>query len=84
MQSRELQRERELAEALLEDQRVTETKKVRDSHGTWTRLVAGKTRAKPGDARRMSVTSGKEETKPFDIPPNAYELYAAIDRKDLP
>jgi hypothetical protein len=82
-QSRELQREREIAQALIEDQRIAESKRAREAHGTWTRLVAGKGRPKQDDPKRLAVT-GNEETKPFDNPPNAYELYAAIDRKDLP
>ncbi len=80
-QSLQLQRQKELAEALLEDERIAEKNKVRQAAGTWTRLVAGSGKAKQDVSR--SIGMGGDDSKPFERPPNAYELYAAIDRKDL-
>jgi hypothetical protein len=80
-QTLQLKRQKELAEALLEDERIAEKNKARQAAGTWTRLVAGKGKAQQNVSKSVGV--GGDETKPFQKPPNAYELYAAIDRKDL-
>lgn len=70
-QSRELQRERELAEALQEQQWEIERAAVRDSKGSW-RGKKGKERENAGGP-----------SKGFEIPPQAYELYQAIDKHDI-
>lgn len=78
-QSEELERERQLAEALQEEHRQEERKQVVESQGSWVRLIAGKRKGKQKAEEREEPA----ETKAFDRPPNAYELYAAIDRKDI-
>jgi hypothetical protein len=79
-QSLQVQRERELAEALAEEERIEKRRELKESQGTWTSLIVGKRKVndKAGD---NSLDKGK--TKAFDRPPQAYELYAAIDKKDL-
>ncbi|KAJ9103942.1 hypothetical protein QFC21_002405 [Naganishia friedmannii] len=78
-QSEELERKRQLAEALQEEHQQEERKQVVESQGSWVRLIAGNRKGK-------QKAEGRDEhvqTKAFDRPPNAYELYAAIDRKDI-
>ena len=79
-QSLEFQRERELAEALAEEERTEQRRELKESQGTWTKLIVGRRKGKDKEGG-----SGAEDgkTKPFDRPPQAYELYAAIDKKDL-
>lgn len=79
-QSGELERERQLAEALMEQHHEEERKEVVESQGSWVKLIAG-TRKGKNKAGDPAEHEGK--TKRFDRPPNAYELYAAIDRKDI-
>jgi hypothetical protein len=78
-QSQELERERQLAEALQEEHQQEERKQVVESQGSWVRLIAGKRKGK----HKAEERGEHGETKAFDRPPNAYELYAAIDRKDI-
>ncbi|KAJ9120125.1 hypothetical protein QFC22_003023 [Naganishia vaughanmartiniae] len=78
-QSEELERERQLAEALQEEHQQEERKQVVESQGSWVRLIAGKRKGK----QKAEEREEHRETKAFDRPPNAYELYAAIDRKDI-
>jgi hypothetical protein len=76
-QSAQLERERELAEILAEEEKVQARNELKESQGTWTKLIVGKRGKKGNDLPE----EGK--SRPFDKTPNAYELYAAIDRKDL-
>lgn len=78
-QSLQLQRERELAEAMAEEKRVEERKEVKESQGTWAKLILGRG-IKGGDKGSIPKEG---QTRPFERPPNAYELYAAIDKKDI-
>lgn len=80
-QSQELERERQLAEALQEQHHQEERKEVVESQGSWVKLIAGTRKGKNKVVSDQSEQEGK--TKAFDRPPNAYELYAAIDRKDI-
>lgn len=68
-------RERELAEALQEQQWEVERAAVRDSQGSWG----------PSKRRAANTSSGSSggSTAGFVRPPQAYELYQAIDRKDI-
>lgn len=79
-QSVEAERERALAEALAEEERKEKRRELKESQGTWTNLIAGRRKGK-GKGGVPDTRDGK--TKPFDRPPQAYELYAAIDKKDL-
>ena len=79
-QTEELERERQLAEALLESHHQEERKEVVESQGSWVQLIAGKRKGK-NKASDPAEQEGK--TKGFDRPPNAFELYAAIDKKDI-
>jgi hypothetical protein len=79
-QSLEAQRERELAEALAEEERIESRRELKESQGTWTKLIVGRRKGKDKDG---GSGSGDAKSKPFDRPPQAYELYAAIDKKDL-
>lgn len=79
-QTQELERERQLAEALMECHHEEERREVVDTQGSWVKLIAGKRRSK----QKTSESSEQEgKTKGFDRPPNAFELYAAIDKKDI-
>jgi hypothetical protein len=77
--SHSIERERQLAEALQEEHQQEERKQVVESQGSWVRLIAGKRKGK----HKAEERGEHGETKAFDRPPNAYELYAAIDRKDI-
>lgn len=79
-QSEELERERQLAEALIEEHHRQERREVVESQGTWTKLIAG---TRKGKNKTVDPVEQEGKTKGFDRPPNAYELYAAIDRKDI-
>lgn len=72
-QQKQLRRERELAEALQEQRWEIERAKAKDALGVWK--GKGKSKDFP--------TGGKGETRAFTKPPQAYELYQAIDRKDI-
>lgn len=71
-QAAQRRRERELAEALQDAQFTVERIAEREQMGTWAK--------KP--AKSSSVEEGRK-TAPFVRPPEAYELYQAIDKKDL-
>lgn len=74
-QTRQLARERELAEALQDQQFEVERQNARNT-SFWT---MGKGKQKAGGA-----TSGSNgPTKGFAHPPQAYELYQAIDKHDI-
>ena len=81
-QSLQLQREREIAEALAEEERLERRKELKESQGTWTSLIVGK-RKGADKSGAGGAGDGKGKSKGFDRPPQAYELYAAIDKKDL-
>lgn len=78
--TRELERERQLAEALMECHHKEERKEAVETQGSWVKLIAGKRKSKH-KASEPAEPEGK--TKGFDRPPNAFELYAAIDKKDI-
>lgn len=65
---------------MMEEHHEEERKEVVESQGSWVKLIAG-TRKGKNKVADPSEQEGK--TKGFDRPPNAYELYAAIDRKDI-
>jgi hypothetical protein len=70
-QTRQLERERALAEALQEQQWEIQRETARDEMGTWARKTEkGKERA-------------QTESKAFATPPQAWELYQAIDKHDV-
>ncbi|KAK4688617.1 hypothetical protein P7C73_g1486, partial [Tremellales sp. Uapishka_1] len=69
-QTRQLQRERELKEALQEQEWEIQRETVRNDLGTWTR--------KNEKEKQRDVVS-----KGFVRPPQAYELYQAIDKHDI-
>lgn len=75
-QTMQRRRERELAEALQDAQFQIERVEARNEMGTW-----------PGaKKKKKEEEAGGEEgrkTQPFVRPPEAYELYQAIDKKDL-
>lgn len=79
-QSEEVERERQLAEALTEQHHEEERKEVVESQGSWVKLIAG---TRKGKNKPQDPAEHEGKTKGFDRPPNAYELYAAIDRKDI-
>jgi hypothetical protein len=70
-QTRQIERERLLAEALQEQEWEIERQAVRSELGTWSR------RAEKGKGK------GTECTKGFERPPQAWELYKAIDGHDI-
>lgn len=72
-QTRQIKRERELAEALQDQQFEIERQNAKNS-SFWT---IGKGKGK----ERSSSTSGP--TQGFTHPPQAYELYKAIDKHDI-
>lgn len=71
-QERQLQRERELAEALQEQEWEIQRASARAENGTWRR-----------NAERGKGKSKDDPTKGFVRPPQAYELYQAIDKHDI-
>ena len=74
-QTRQLQRERELAEALQEQQFEVERQNAKNT-SLWTRATNG--------GRQRGTSSGSSgATQPFANPPQAYELYKAIDKHDI-
>ena len=73
-QARQVARERELAEALQDQQFEIDRQNARNS-SFWT---IGKGKSKAG---RSASTSGP--TQGFTHPPQAYELYKAIDKHDI-
>jgi hypothetical protein len=74
-QARQLVRERELAEALQDQQFAVERQNAKNS-SFWT-IGEGKGRA------RGTSSSSSGPTQPFANPPQAYELYQAIDKHDI-
>lgn len=73
-QKAQIRRERELAEALQDAQFRVERAKAKDKIGSW-----GGLRKSPEDKAKEQ----EKKTAPFSRPPQAYELYAAIDKHDL-
>ncbi|CAK9786642.1 uncharacterized protein COLE_02484 [Cutaneotrichosporon oleaginosum] len=71
-QAAQRRRERELAEALQDAQYSVERIAAREEMGTWAKKAAA----------AADVQEGRK-TAPFVRPPEAYELYQAIDKKDL-
>lgn len=80
-QSLEIQRERERAEALAAATAEEQRKELRESQGTWASLIGGRRSGKGKD--KDNGFPGEGKTRAFERPPQAYELYAAIDKKDL-
>ncbi|ORY35857.1 hypothetical protein BCR39DRAFT_596451 [Naematelia encephala] len=77
-QTRQRQRERELAEALQEQQWEIQRATARDEIGTSTiRRTADKDKDK-GKGKDVN-----KESRGFTRPPQAYELYQAIDKHDI-
>jgi hypothetical protein len=70
-QQRQIERERQLAEALQEQEWEIQRAAVREDMGTW-RHGSDK-----GKTRESAPTKG------FDRPPQAWELYGAIDKHDI-
>ena len=70
-QRRQVQRERELAEALQEQRWEIQRAAARDLNGTW------RGKAEKGKGRSEGIG------KAFVRPPQAYELYQAIDKHDI-
>ncbi|BEJ11199.1 hypothetical protein CspHIS471_0106210 [Cutaneotrichosporon sp. HIS471] len=70
-QTTQRKRERELAEALQDAQFTIQRIAARQEMGTWAKKVDD-----------VNVEEGRQ-TAPFVRPPEAYELYKAIDNKDL-
>lgn len=80
-QSKEMERAALLEEAL-KDAEVAEVKKeVKDRQGSWVGLLVGK--GKTGGKKPHDGWDETRKTKGFDRIPDAYELYSAIDRKDI-
>lgn len=77
-QSLQLSRETELARAVAEQQALQAREEVKEKQGTWGRLIVGKGKGKGGQP-----VQAEGKTKGFERTPDAYELYAAIDRKDI-
>lgn len=80
-QSKEMERAALLEEAL-KDAEVAEVKKeVKDRQGSWVGLLVGK--GKGASKKAGDGWDDGRKTKGFDKVPDAYELYSAIDRKDI-
>lgn len=77
-QTKQLQRERELEEALQDQVWQLERAAAREEQGTWSRRQQenSKLKDRPNDDKW-----GK--TQGFSRPPQAYELYQAIDKHDI-
>ncbi len=71
-QYRQAQRERELAEALLEQEWEVQRAAAGAENGSWGRM--------PEKGKAKAVN---DPTKGFVRPPQAYELYQAIDKHDI-
>ncbi|WWD20542.1 hypothetical protein CI109_105018 [Kwoniella shandongensis] len=78
-QTRQVKRERELAEALQDQAWSIERSIVREEQGTWSKSLT--THQEKGKSKQDGV--GGVETKGFARPPQAYELYQAIDKHDI-
>lgn len=74
-QATQRRRERELAEALQDAHHEVERIQAREEVGTWARLRQR--------VQRGSVSEASKAGMPFVHPPQAYELYAAIDNHNL-
>ena len=74
-QARQLQRERDLAEALREEQFEVDRQNAKNK-SFWTRN-------KGGTRQRGESSASNGPTQPFAKPPQAYELYKAIDKHDI-
>lgn len=72
-QTAQRKRERELAEALQDAHFQVERIEARNEMGTWAKKAVEE-KAVEGEGRK---------TQPFVRPPEAYELYQAIDKKDI-
>lgn len=75
-QARQVQRERDLAEALQDQQFAVDRQAARNT-SLWTRLHS-RTRSSTS-----ASTAGSGPTQPFASPPQAYQLYQAIDKHDI-
>ncbi|WWC65443.1 uncharacterized protein I303_108061 [Kwoniella dejecticola CBS 10117] len=78
-QTRQVHRERQLAEALKDQLYSVERAKVREEQGTWSTTL--QTQPNGQDGRSRTGSWGK--SKPFNHPPQAYELYKAIDEHNI-
>lgn len=84
-QSREIEREMAVIDALKTTQMDEQKKAVKEAQGRWINLIVGK-RGKKDESEKGNVNLKEEEgkkTQGFDKLPAPYELYAAIDRKDI-
>lgn len=77
-QTEQARRERLLAEALQDQRHEVERIAARSENGLWAQEQRQKARRQDSSAPTAS-----EPTKPFTRPPQAYELYQAIDKRDL-
>ncbi|KAK8850367.1 hypothetical protein IAR55_004285 [Kwoniella newhampshirensis] len=78
-QTRQLHREKELAEALQDQAWSIERAAVREEQGTWTKTLQRRKNEKKGGVEDEQWG----DTKGFVRPPQAYELYQAIDKHDI-
>lgn len=78
-QTRQLQREKELAEALQDQQFAVERQDARNT-SLWTRTLG---RSSKGASDPTDTGGDDGSTRPFARPPQAYELYQAIDKHDI-
>lgn len=77
-QQEQLRRERLLAEALQDERHEIERIAAKGDQGQWIKDQVGKLRRQQGDAPKAGPPG-----KPFTRPPQAYELYQAIDKRDI-
>ncbi|ODN86094.1 hypothetical protein L198_07387 [Cryptococcus wingfieldii CBS 7118] len=75
-QTRQIKQEKELQEALQDQQWSVERAQVRDQQGTWS-----KHQKKPD--LRPSISDKWGQSQAFAHPPQAWELYRAIDKHDI-
>ncbi|WVQ95715.1 hypothetical protein IAU59_002814 [Kwoniella sp. CBS 9459] len=81
-QTKQVQRERELKEALQDQVWSFDRAAVRDAQGTWSALQA-QNRSGSSDAKGKDRSDSWGSTKGFVRPPQAFELYRAIDKHDI-
>ncbi|WVQ70508.1 hypothetical protein IAR50_000027 [Cryptococcus sp. DSM 104548] len=75
-QTRQIKQERELQEALQDQEWSVERAQVRDQQGTWSKY-----QKKPD--LRPSISDRWGQSQLFASPPQAWELYRAIDMHDI-
>lgn len=75
-QAAQRKRERELAEALQDEKHRVERIQAKEGLGTWSKMKTGKGKGKDGGEEGPT-------SSPFARPPQAYELYQAIDKHNI-